>query len=247
MVTSPDGAENRRQLTHDGFCVVKGILPREMLDRLLVASDQILAQQDDAHFATNRSSGSMVPVNQHPIMAELIAHPAALAGLAELGFDDPKWIAGFLISKPPRGPQLRWHQDGILWSHPVSYTIQPQQYFLMYYLVDTTPENGCLRVIPGPHVHRHPLHAPLSGLDGRELNRMTDPDHLAFRPAEGEVGVPVHAGDVVVGDARIFHAAHANRTDRPRTNITLWYLPAFSELPEPVRAFYAGHAVKPEA
>ena len=76
MVTSPDGAENRRQLTHDGFCVVEGILPREMLDRLLAASDQILAQQDDAHFATNRSSGSMVPVNQHPIMAELIAHPA---------------------------------------------------------------------------------------------------------------------------------------------------------------------------
>ena len=28
----------------------------------------------------------------------------------------------------------------------------------MYYLVDTTPENGCLRVLAGSHLKRHPVH-----------------------------------------------------------------------------------------
>lgn len=242
MLTPPENIEKLRQLTHDGFCVVESVLPTEMVERLRVITDQMLAQQDDAHFEAQRSTGSMIPVSQHPFLAELIAHPAALAALAGLGFDDPRWLAGFVISKPPRGPQLRWHQDGLLWAHPVSYTTQPQQFFLMYYLVDTTPENGCLRVIPGSHRKRHPLHGVLDGVDGREINRMADPDHVAFKPAAGEVDVPVRAGDVVIGDARLYHAAHANSSDERRTNITLWYLPAFTELPEPVRSFFADQA-----
>ena len=238
----PENIAKLQQLTRDGFCLVEAVLPPEMIERLRDVSEQMLARQDEAHFEAQRSTGSLVPVSQHPFMAELIAHPGMLAALAKLGFDDPRWLAGFVISKPPRGPQLRWHQDGLLWAHPVSYTTQPQQYFLMVYLVDTTPENGCLRVIPGSHLKRHPLHGVLDGLDGREINRMADPDHLAFQPAAGEVDVPVRAGDVVIGDARLYHAAHANRSDQRRTNITLWYLPAFTGLPEPVQAFFAAQA-----
>ena len=31
------------------------------------------------------------------------------------------------------------------------------QLFLMVYLVDTTPANGCLRVLPGSHLRKIPL------------------------------------------------------------------------------------------
>ena len=51
--------------------------------------------------------------------------------------------------------------------------------------------------------------------------------------------VPVKAGDLVIGDARLLHAAHANKSHARRTNITLWYYPDFANLPEPIQAFLA--------
>ena len=109
----------------------------------------------------------------------------------------------------------------------------------MIYLVDTTPQNGCLRVIPGSHIRRHALHGKLDDAHGEALGKMEDPEHLAFQRAEGEVDVPVRAGDVVMGSAQLLHAAHGNQSDKRRTNITLWYYPAFAALPESIKAFVA--------
>lgn len=233
-------SEKLDRILHDGYCRFENVLPPDMVERLRAVTDEVLAQQDEAHFNSAPSAGSMVSVTEHPFMAQLIAHPRALAVLAELGFDDPKFMAGYIISKPPHSPPLFWHQDGLFWGDPVSYTTQPQQWFLMYYLVDTTPENGCLRVIPGSHLHRHRLHDQVEEVWTRQredLIHIKKPEHAAFKRAEGEVDVPVRAGDLVIGDARLFHAAHANRSDRRRTNITLWFFPAFSDLPEPIQAY----------
>ena len=41
---------------------------------------------------------------------------------------------------------------------------------------------------------------------------------------------PVQAGDLVIGDARVLHAAHANNSDAPRPVLTLWYLPQIDKL-----------------
>ena len=171
-----------------------------------------------------------------------IAYPRAMSGLAELGFENPKVWSGFVISKPPHAPPLYWHQDGVLWNHPISYTDTPQQYFLMYYLVDTSPRNGCLRAIPGSHLKRHPLHS----LDRKahqddEVKRAVNMNHPALQPAEDEIDVPVKAGDVVIGDSRLLHSAHANQTDERRTVLTIWYWLAYGSLPEDVRALIAQH------
>ena len=198
------------QLTREGFCVFENILDPEMVDRLRAVTDQVLDAQTEAHFKDHPSTGSMVRVDQHPFMAALIAYPKALATLAGLGFDDPKWWSGYIISKPPHSPPLFWHQDGLFWDHPISYTTQPQQWFLMYYLVDTTPENGCLRLIPGSHLNRHPLHGQVSEAHREDLRHITNSVPPAYKLAAGEVDVPVKAGDLVIGDARLLHAAHGN-------------------------------------
>ena len=236
---SIDFSGKRRQLDQDGYCLLENIIDARMLERLREVTDEVLARTDATHFEEKRSQGSVIPVFEHPAMAELIAHPPVLAALAELGFDNPKWGSGFIISKPPHSPPLFWHQDGRFWDAPVSYTPQTIQCFLMIYLVDTTPHNGCLRLIPGSHLKRHALHDLLPGAHQKDLGKMADPDHLAYQRAGGEVDVPVKAGDVVMGSARLLHAAHGNQSDQRRTNITLWYYPAFSALPEPIQAFVA--------
>ena len=48
-----------------------------------------------------------------------------------------------------------------MWSdEPRAYSDLPPQLFAMFYLTDTSPRNGCLRVIPGSHRKRHRLLRP---------------------------------------------------------------------------------------
>ena len=230
------------QLLCDGFCVFEQVLQPDKLERVRTASDRLLDAQPSSHFTEQKSTGSMISVFDDVFFAELVAYPPALSALADLGFDRPAWMSGFVISKPPRSPALFWHQDWWGWNEPCSYEPPPQQLFLMYYLVDTDRSNGCLRAIAGSHLHRHPMHEHVVEAHTDELRSMTDPDHPAYQPARGEVDVAVRAGDLVIGDSRLLHGAHGNKGDRRRTVITLWYIPLFNELPESIRAHLARHS-----
>ncbi|MEM7028579.1 MAG: phytanoyl-CoA dioxygenase family protein [Chloroflexota bacterium] len=236
--------EKRDQLIRDGFCIIENVLEPEMVTKLNHMSTWTIAQEDEAHFERHRAQGCIIPYWKYPHSAftEVITYPRAMLAFADLGFAQPKFWSGFVISKPPQSPPLYWHQDGVLWDHPISYTDQPQQYFMMYYLVDTSPKNGCLRVIPGSHLRRHTLHdmnrnAHESDTVGRAINM----DHQAFQKTEGEIDVPVRAGDVVIGDSRLLHSAHANQSDQWRTVLTIWYWPAYDRLPEDVQALISDH------
>lgn len=115
------------------------------------------------------------------------------------------------------------------------------QVFAMYYLTDTRRENGCLRVLPGSHVAPHPLHDDLGRAHSDEVRsagaspvRWQDlPDHKNDIP--GALDVPVRAGDLVLGDARMLHGAWPNSSSQRRTVITLWYLPNFATRGESMR------------
>ena len=241
-----DYQEKRDQLDRDGFCLLEKIINSTMLARLREVTDEVIARQEAAHFQRNRAQGSLIRVTEDPFMARLIAYPPILEALAGLGFADPKYGSGFIISKPPKSPPPFLHQDARFWDDPISYTQRTIQCFLMIYLVDTTPLNGCLRLIPGSHLKRHRLHDALPDAHEDDLSRADDMAHLAFQRAEGEVDVPVRAGDVVMGSARLLHAAHGNGSGKRRTNITLWYYPDFANLPEPIRAYLAETDWPPE-
>ncbi len=227
------------QLITDGFCLAENVLDPDMLSRLQQTTNQLLDAQSDEKYDEQRSTGSMVDVGSHPIFAELVAYPPAHTVLEALGFLRPKWMSGYVISKPPESPALFWHQDWWGWNDPSSYTPLPQQLFLMYYLVDTTPRNGCLRLLRGSHLNRHRMHDEVPNAHTDELRRVTDPDHPAYQSIPEEVDVPVKAGDLVIGDSRLLHSAHANKSDLRRTVITLWYFPYFDLLSAGLRAAIA--------
>ena len=237
-------SQKRQQFITDGFCRFPNILDSELIAQLNNISNEVLSAQEPAHFEQQRTTGSMVLIDwdmvyQYRGMAKLVAHPKMIQALAELGFAQPKFGHGRIISKPAYSPPLFWHEDGRFWDDPVSYTTQPIQCFLMYYLTDTSPENGCLRVIPGSHLKRHPLHDQTSPRHTDELRTYAKPDNIAFQRAAGEIDVPVKAGDLVIGFGTLFHAAHANQTDGRRTVLTMWYYPDYVDLPQPTQATVA--------
>ena len=172
-----------------------------------------------------------------PELADIIGNPKALHELERMGLIGVTFWKAVIISKFPGGPRLYWHQDCMMWQDPRAYSDIAPMIFLMYYLEDTSPFNGCLRVLPGSHRRRHPLH-DIGEAHTRDINSIGDPDDPRFRDYDGAVNVPVNAGDVVIGDARLLHAAHANRSDRQRTVITIWFYPLFSDLLEPTQRWY---------
>ena len=95
--------------------------------------------------------------------------------------------------------------------------------FLSYYLSDTSPENGCLKVIPGSHHRRIALHDRLVPAHEQGA-RFIDEDHpVMFSNHPDEVKVCVSAGSLVLADARLLHSAGKNFTNQRRTLILAWH------------------------
>lgn len=223
-----------RAMRDRGFCVCPGLIEPSLISELASLALAHALRQSPEEAERRRYTGSLVGLELEPAFARLIAHPGIIAALAGLGWPSPRYMNGYIISKPPGGPGLYWHQDWWGWDDPLSYRPEPPMVFAMCYLDTTTRANGCLRAIPGSHRRRHPLHDLVPGAHtvGSDHGDDDGPGHAA---AAGETDVAVHAGDVVFGDARVLHATHANRTDRARTVITMWYIPTYDSLPERMR------------
>ena len=230
-----DPAAARRQLVADGYCRVPGVLDPAALRATREAAEAALATVGGDHRAQWKSQGSLIAVSDHPAFADLIAHPAFQDMFERMGLGGARYSSGYVISKPPGGPALFWHQDWWGWGHPISRTDRVAQIALFLYLTDTRRENGCLRVIPGSHRRPHPLH-DLGDAHNPALAVVEDPDDPAYASHPDEVDVPVEAGDVAIADARLIHGAHPNRSGLERTNITLWWHPRYADLPPEVRA-----------
>ena len=219
-----------------GFCVFENVLPPALVAELRAVTDALLDAVPASDQEKFRYQGSNLAVTlDQPVLARLVAWPASLQALASLGFPSPKYWSGYIISKPPHAPPLYWHQDWPFWDDPISAQPEPAQLFLMYYLVDTRRENGCLRAIPESHRRRLPFHDQLPAAH-TAATYAADPNSLSFATHPAEVDVPVRAGDLLVGDARLLHAAHANHTAERRTLLTLWYFPRWERFSNSLKA-----------
>lgn len=230
-------SDDREALVAQGYAVVEGFLSESFLDTVREQSNRVLSELPSHHRDEYKSQGSLVNLGDHPQYSHLIASPELQELFEGLDLVGTLWLAGYLISKPPRSPALFWHQDWWGWDHPISYTAGLPGLGIMIYLSDTCVENGCLRVIPGSHRCQHRLH-DLAVAHEQSLSHIEDPDAIAYKSDAGEKAVEVKAGDVVIVDPRLLHSAYENKTDAERSLITLWYLPEFRSLPEPIQARY---------
>ena len=230
-----DPAAARSQLVEDGYCHAPAVLDPAFLKSVQEMAAGALGTVGAEHRAQWKSQGSLIALSDHPPFAALIAYPGLQDMFGRMGLDGARFSSGYVISKPPGGPALFWHQDWWGWRHPISRTDRIAQIALFLYLTDTRRENGCLRVLPGSHRRPHPLHDVIDAHDPA-LAAVEDPDDPVFASQPDEVDVPVAAGDVVIADARLVHGAHPNRSGRERTNITLWWHPLYADLPPELRA-----------
>jgi hypothetical protein len=223
-MTREEATGKREQLTRDGYCLIENILTPDFVEELRVETDRLLDAA--THRPEWKYQGSDIHVrgSDNPIIQKLVEWKPAWDALHAMGMGDFKSHGSYIIlSKPPGGPPLYWHQDWMSWNDPISLAPWPQYIFLSYYLVDTTLENGCFRVLPGTHIKRVPLHDKLrvAHQETAYFADVNDPDMFGDHP--GVVDVPAKAGSLVIGEGRVMHAARGNQSDRRRTLLLGWH------------------------
>ena len=117
------------------------------------------------------------------------------------------------------------------WDDPMSLSPWPQTVFLNWYLTGTDRGNGCLRVIPGSHRRRLALHDHLIPAHEGGGYAVEETNEWMFHDHPEAVDVPVRPGQLMIGDARLLHGTHANRSDERRTVLLGWYYRASNDVP----------------
>ena len=224
------------ELKVNGCCVLEQVLPSDLTSKCINLANLALDKTTNEHREKNKSQGSMVHLADYPEFVDLISSQHLMKALDEnFDFTDIKFSSGYLISKPPKSPPLFWHQDWWGWEHKSSYTDFLHQIFVMVYLTDTTRENGCLKYLSGSHRKKHRFHESKNA-HSEELARVDNPNDPLFHDEQEEIDVPTKLGDVVVGDARVLHAANKNNSDKKRSLITLWYHPHYNQMSDEMRS-----------
>lgn len=216
--------EKRNQMLRDGFCIVDDVLTEEFLQELHDETERLIAGHVEPDEMVYQGQHVNVGGADNQYIKRLLEWQPSRDALNHLGFGDFAASGGIIIlTKEPGGPPLYWHQDWMRWNDPLSTTPWPQTIFLNYYLSDTTPENGCLRIIPGTHLKRIELHDQLVPAHEQGA-RFIDEDHPhMFENHPDQIDVCAKAGSLVMADARVLHSAHNNQTDVRRTLILAWH------------------------
>lgn len=127
------------------------------------------------------------------------------------------WTAKLNLKHSNIGSGFGWHQDAPYWIHDCSHVHRLPNVMVLF--DDATEENGCLRFIPGSHIH-----GCLPGCeDGRQLAGFyTNPDAIDL---SAQTPVVAPAGSVVFFDPFIVHGSGPNRSKHPRRAMIVTYQP----------------------
>lgn len=213
------GNDPMRGYDDDGYAIFKGVLDPE----LIAEADGHVRWLQERHPDRTGEDLSTELVAKDPFWVRLVSDDRLLDVAERFIGPDIALFASAYISKPPyTGKAVLWHQDGAFWP------LDPMRVVTLWLAIDrSTPENGCLRVIPGSH--KEDLH------DVRERD-----DAGAVFGVESAVGVDesqaadlvLEPGDVEVHHPNIMHGSNANESPHRRCGLTIRYIPTSTRITE---------------
>ena len=156
-----------------------------------------------------------------PWFLEVARRPEILDMVEQvLGSDFALWNSSFFAKPAKVGTRTPWHQDGEYWP------IEPLATCTVWIALDaSTPENGCLRVIPGSHKSKQLAQHNRSDAQNIALN--LELDAAEFDESEA-VDIVLQSGELSLHDVYLYHGSEANQSDHSRRGMTLRYMPTSS-------------------
>jgi hypothetical protein len=156
-------------------------------------------------------------------MDDLVRHPKVLDAVESV--IGPNILIYHLTSwlKEPNEPShVSWHQDGTYFG------LDPaEQVTAWIALTDSTPEMGCIKLLPGTHVIGQKPHDDTQA-PGNLLSRGQTIRHKL--DYTNYVLMPLRAGQISLHHTYAVHCSEPNRTDQRRIGIGVSYIPTHCRL-----------------
>lgn len=200
---------DKRRLDQDGYVVLEGFMPEELLDAIRRRIEEIFTEEGDRagdEFKQEPQTRRLANLaNRGEIFQRVIALPRILEYVAHVLGPDFKLSS---LNARSANPYSDWiqplHCDAGAVPDAMGYWVCNS----VWLLDDFTAENGAIRMVPGSHRW------------GR-LPQEVLPDPLAPHP--DQVLLTGRAGDVVIMNTHMWHGATANRTAAPRRALHSFY------------------------
>jgi phytanoyl-CoA hydroxylase len=208
----------RRQYERDGYVAVRGVVDAALIEEARNHVEWLLKQHTDKR---PEELGHTL-IRGDPFWVRLVSDDRLLDVAEQFVGPNIALFASHYIAKPPfDGQPVLWHQDGSYWP------LEPMDVVTLWLAIDeSTPENGCLRVIPG--THRMSLQPMRSRTDvANVLESEIDPDLVDESQA---VDVVLAPGDVSIHDANLIHGSRANTSPTWRRGLTIRYIPTSTRI-----------------
>ena len=221
MAASPDRTRLealREAFTEDGYVIVRGLLGKKELEELRRAIETPLVQQQRHDNRRDDYDGLAIihdMIHLHPAFLRLARHEGLLDIVETFIGPDIEIQHCKLNWKPPekgRG-EVHWHQDFAYLPHT-----NHDLCAAFFVLELTTPQNGCMQIIPGSHKLGQLAHVDENGKLLRYVNdkRFDLADH---RP----VDLVMQPGDCSIHHVLALHSSYPNQSDHPRCAIIYEY------------------------
>lgn len=222
-------AVQRREFATKGWTTVSGVFSSAEVEALQLACDELLQHPGCSAIPGNprvqlepetMDWQSPVVRKVEPVidmsaeLAELVHDPRMkAAAAAALGVDDVILFEDKLNYKPPRiGSSYPLHQDRSYWLELAPGIPATDRLVTVTLLLDdATPENGCLRLVPGSQ----------AGL----MEKAPGEKHALVADPMTAVDAPGKAGDLLLFSVYTAHHSFANRSDHGRRVLLYTYNP----------------------
>lgn len=208
----------------DGYMIFREVLDAGLVQEASAHIDWLLARNPDL---SAESLGHTL-MTTDAFWVRLISDPRLLDIAARFIGDDIALFASHYICKPPySGRPVLWHQDGAFWP------LDPMEVVTLWLAVDhSTPENGCVRLIPGTHTGEVYGLRPNTSVDNvLSAESDTDVDESLA------VDMVLAPGDVEVHHPGMVHGSNANTSPNRRAGLTIRYIPTSTRITAPEQPY----------
>lgn len=199
----------------DGWVVPAFRLPQDAVADIRAAQERLVARKPEyADYCPALLAHDLSFLNyaRIPEIVEMVGQV--------LGGDFALWNSSLFAKPAYTGSRTPWHQDGEYWP------IRPIATCTAWIaLDDSTPENGCLRVINGSHRQRRLFRHKTNDGPGLSLNQELEPAEYDEKDARDIV---LEAGQLSLHDVFLIHGSEPNKSPKPRRGMTLRFMPLTS-------------------
>jgi len=218
MQTDLQVSELRRQYDVEGYCIARNAIDADLVQEVRDHLDWLAKKHPDVR-----------PEHYHNWMishdafwVRLISDERLLDICEQFIGPNIALFGSHYIAKPPRdGQAVLWHQDGAYWP------LDPMEVTTLWLAADdSTPENGCMKVIPRTQ------HLEFFEMKERKdvanvLNSGIDENVVDVDRA---VDIILKPGDVSIHHPNIIHGSEANLSDKWRRGLTIRYIPTSTRI-----------------